>query len=290
MTTIPLGYRCFYDVTRFSLALRTAERHMSETQRNRARGVPSMSAATQSAPAGSIDLDHLLKRLAEFPIISLAHAGTREMQTRWARDELKARNILLRGHRSAIDALVAFEVDHKRSQLQAFDELVDELLQCRTDGRPNKHTSLRDFIIFTQQGLLQSVGRLEVRESRKRAARMFGLTSDTKFARTRRPSIDQVKWAVERTLTRFALLQKRWRGSGLLGPALLKCVYVLGFYIGEMSGTPLDPEAFFTDATCLVSVCRTLDAVERLDRIEKSAARKAAKRVRGSAATRRRPG
>jgi hypothetical protein len=236
--------------------------------------------AMKKPASRTIDLDRLLKRLAEFPIVGVAHAGTREMQTRWARDDLKAKDIVLRGHRSAIDALVAFEVEHRRSQLQVFDELVDELLQCRTDGRPNKHTALRDFIIFTQQVLLQSVGRLETREARKRTAQMFGLTSDTKFARTRRPSIDQVKWAEERTIARFMLLQ-RWRGGELLSPAWLKCVYVLGFYIGEMNGTPLDPEAFFTDATCLVSVCRTLDAVERLDRIEKSAARKAEKRRAG---------
>lgn len=233
-----------------------------------------------SAPAGTIDLDRFMKRLDEFPITGVAHAGTREMQTRWARDGLKARNILLRGHRSAIDALVTFEIENNRSQLQAFDELVDELLQCRTDGRPNKHTALRDFIIFTECVLLQSVGRLKVREARKRTAQMFGLTSDTKFARTRRPSVDQVKWAEERTTARFALLQ-RWRGSGLLHPAWLKCVYVLGFYIIEMSGEPLDQEAFFTDATCLISVCHLLDAVEKLDRIEKNATRKADSRATG---------
>ena len=238
-----------------------------------------MSTPTNNTPAGTLDLDHLLKRIDEFPVVGIAHAGTREMQTRWARDDLKARNILLRGHKSAIDALVGFEVGHKRSQLEAFDEWVDELLQCRTDGRPNKHTALRDFLIFTEHVLLQSVGRLEVREARKRTALMFGLTCDTRFARTRRPSIDQVKWAEERTIARFMLLQQRWRGDALLGPAWLKGVYVLGFYIGEMNGTPLDPEAFCTDATCLVSICRTLDAVERLDRIEKSAARKAENRM-----------
>jgi hypothetical protein len=122
---------------------------------------------------------------------------------------------------------------------------------------------------------LQSVGGLEVREARKRTALLFDLTCDNRFARTRRPSIDQVKWAEERTIARFTLLQQRWRGGALLGRAWLKGVYVLGFYIGEMNGTPLDPEAFCQDATCLVSICRTLDAVERLDRIEKSAARKA---------------
>jgi hypothetical protein len=235
-----------------------------------------MSAAMHSTTANTIDLDHLLKRLAEFPIIGLANAGTPDMQTRWARDDLKDRKVLLRGHRSAIEALVAYEIQHKRSQLKVFDEYVDELLQSRTDGRPNKHSALRDFLIFTEQVLLQSIGRLEVREARKRTAQMFGLTCDTRFARTRRPSIDQVKWAEERTMARFILL-RRWRGDDLLAPAWRKGVYVLGFYIGEMSGTPLDPEAFFTDATCLISVCRTLDAVERLDRIEKSAARKSEK-------------
>ncbi len=235
---------------------------------------------TPHSAARAIDLDDLMKRLAAFPVLGVARAGTREMQTRLARDGLKARNILLRGHRSAIEELIAFETEHRRSQLQAFDDFVDELLQCRSDGRPNKYTALRDFIIFTECVLLQSVGRLKVREARKRTAQMFGLTSDTKFARTRRPSIDQVKWAEERTTARFALLQ-RWRGSELIHPAWLKCVSVLGFYIIEMSGEPLDREAFFTDATCLISVCRLLDAVEKLDRIEKSATRKAESRARG---------
>ncbi len=228
----------------------------------------------------TLDIDHILKRLGEFPIVGLAHAGNREMQTRRARDDLKTRKILLRGHKSAIDALIAYEIGHKKSQLQIYDKFVDGLLQSRTDGRPNKHSALRDFLIFTEQVLLQSVGRLEVRDARKRTAQMFGLTCDTKFARTRRPSIDQVKWAEERTIARFKLLQ-RWRGARLLSPAWLKCVYVLGFYIAEMNGTPLDPEAFHADATCLVSICRTLDAVERLDRIEKSAARKTEKRMTG---------
>lgn len=221
----------------------------------------------------TLELDHILKQLGEFPIIGLAHAGTAEMQARWARDDLKARNILLRGHRSAINALVAFEIDHKKSQLQRYDEFVDDLLLRRTDGRPNKHSALRDLLIFAQQFLLQSVGRLEIRDARKRTAQMFGLTCDTKFVRTRRLSIDQVRWAEDRTMTRFRLLE-RWRGDQLLSSAWLKAVYVLGFYIAERNGAPLDPEVFYTDATCLVSVCRTLDAVERLDRIEKGGMRK----------------
>jgi hypothetical protein len=239
-----------------------------------------MSAAVMPSPR-RLDLDLLLKRLGEFPVIGLAHAGTVDMQTRWARDELKARNILLRGHRSAIDALVAFEVEHKKSQLQAFDELVAELLQCRTDGRPNKHSVLRDFLIFAQQHLMQHVGRLKARDARKRTAQMFGLTSDTKFTRTRMSSIEQVRRAEERTFARFALLLKVRGSDELLSPAWLKAVYVLGFYIGEMNGTPFDPEEFYAAATCLVSVCRTLDAVERMDRIEKSAARKAERRMTG---------
>jgi hypothetical protein len=237
-----------------------------------------MSAVAMPAPRTL--LDHILKRLGEFPVIGLAHAGTPEMQVRWAREDLKARNILLRGHRSAIDALVAFEIGHKKSQLQIYDEFVDDLLLCRTDGRPNKHSALRDLLIFAEQFFLQSVGRLEIRDARKRTAQMFGLTCDTKFVRTRRLSIDQVKWAEERTITRFRLLE-RWRGDQLLSSAWLKAVYVLGFYIAEMNGAPLDPEAFYTEATCLVSVCRTLDAVERLDRIEKSATRKAERRMTG---------
>jgi hypothetical protein len=207
-----------------------------------------MSAAAMPAPR-TLDLDRLLRRLGEFPVIGLAHAGTADMQMRWAREDLKARNILLRGHRSAIDALVAFEIDRKKSQLQMYDKFVDDLLLCRTDGRPNKHSALRDLLIFAQQVFLQSVGRLEIRDARKRTAQMFGLTCDTKFVRTRRLSIDQVKWAEERTITRFRLLE-RWRGDQLLSPAWLKAVYVLGFYIAEMNGAPLDPEAFRTDATC----------------------------------------
>jgi hypothetical protein len=234
-----------------------------------------MSAAAMPAQR-TLDLDLLVKRLGEFPIIGLAHAGTPEMQTRWAREDLKNRDVQLRGHKSAIDALIGYEIDHKRSQLQIYDEWIDDLLQRRTDGRPNKHSSLRDLLIFAQQFFLQSVGRLEIRDARKRTAQMFGLTCDTKFVRTRRLSIDQVKWAEERTITRFRLLE-RWRGDQLLSPAWLKAVYVLGFYIAEMNGAPLDPEAFQTDATGLVSVCRTLDAVERLDRIEKSAAHKTEK-------------
>lgn len=232
-----------------------------------------MSAPVVGTPVGSIDLDQVLKRLGEFPVIGLAHAGTPEMQVRWARQALEARDILLRGHRSAIDALVAFEIDHTKSQLQRYDDFVDELLLCRSDGRPNKHPALRDILIFAEQFLLQTVGRLEIREARKRTAQMFGLTCDTKFIRTRRLSIDQVKWAEDRTMKRFNLLAE-WRGDQLLSSAWLKAVYVLGFYIAETQGAALDPEAFYTDATCLVSVCRTLDAVERLHRIEKSAARK----------------
>jgi hypothetical protein len=231
-----------------------------------------MSAAATPAPR-ALDLDLLLRRLDEFPVIGLAHAGTPEMQIGWARDSLKARHVLLRGHRSAIDALVAFEVDHTKSELQRYDNFVDELLLCRTDGRPNKHSALRDIFIFAQQFFLQSVGRLEIRDARKRTAQMFGLTCDTKFVRTRRLSIDQVKWAEDRTINRSRLLE-RLRGDELLSSAWLKAVYVLGFYIAELQGAPLDPEAFHADATCLVSVCRTLDAVERLHRIEKSATRK----------------
>jgi hypothetical protein len=235
--------------------------------------------ALNASPVLPLDLDHILRRIGEFPVIGIAHLGTAEMQTRWARDDLKSRSILLRGHRSAIDALVTYEVEHKSSQLQAFDEYVDELLNCRTDGRPNKHSALRDLLIFAQQFLLQSLGKLEAREARKRTAQIFSLTCDTRFARTRRPSIDQVKWAEDRTIHRFALLQQRWRGDQLLSLTWLKAVHVLGFYIAEMNGAPLDPETYFSDVTCLVSICRTVDAVERLNRIEKSAAARTAKRL-----------
>jgi hypothetical protein len=229
-------------------------------------------------PAGrTLDLDLLLKRLGAFPVMGLAHAGSPEMHIRWAREGPKKRDVHLRGHKTAIDTLVTYEVEHKKALLQVYDEYVDQLLESRADGRPNKHSALRDFLIFAEQQLLQLVGRLEVRDARKRAAQIFGLTCDTRFARTRRPSIDQVKWAEERTIARFKLLQK-WRGDGLLGAAWLKGVYVLGFYISELNGAPLDPETFHADAACLVALCRTLDAAERLDRIEKSAARKAEKR------------
>lgn len=232
----------------------------------------------------SIDLEGLLVRLNGFPVIALARAGSSEMRRRHALDVLKSRRVQLRGsHSTVVNALVSYESDRQTELLQAYDEHVERVLNIRADGRPNKHSALRDFLIFTEQHLLRSFsfgGRepLEVRDARKRTAQIFGLTCDTKFARTRRLSIDQVKWAEERTLARFELL-RMVRGEDLLGPAWLKGVYVLGFFISEQNGAPLNAEAFVADATCLISICRTLDAVERLDRIEKSAARKAGKNI-----------
>ena len=58
---------------------------------------------------------------------------------RRARDGLKARYVVLRGHKSAIDALVGYEIDHKKSQSQKYDELVDELLHFWTAWPVHKY-------------------------------------------------------------------------------------------------------------------------------------------------------
>ncbi len=213
--------------------------------------------------------------------MGLAQAGSAEMRRKLARDKLEHRGIeLRRAHKTAIDALVAFESDRQTTLLRIYDDNVEQLLHIRTDGRPNKHSVLRDLLIFAQQHLMQHVGQLQARDARKRTAQMFGLTSDTKFARTWRPSIEQVRRAEERTLGRFALLQKVRGGGELLSLAWFRAVYVLGFYISELNdGVPLDAEAFHADATWLISLCRTLDAFERMNRIEKTAAREAERRL-----------
>lgn len=217
---------------------------------------------------GTMNLDATLRRLAEFPVVWLADAGSAEQRARWSREALMKKGIVLRGHKSAIDELIVLAVGKQRSQLQAFDEMVRSALAARLPGRPNERSALRDFLIFSMVVLYQSDG-ATLREARKRTAQFFGLTCDTRFARRQRPSLDQIKWAEERTVHRFGLL-RRWGESSLLKLAWQNGIAVLGFCAAEGAGNPLDPEAFRDDATALVSICRTLDAVERVCRIERA--------------------
>jgi hypothetical protein len=217
----------------------------------------------------TMDLETTLRRLAEFPVVWLADAGSAEQRARWSREALRKKGVVLRGHESALDELVALSVEKLRSQLQVFDELVQSALRARLPGRPNERSALRDFLIFTVVVLHQSTG-ANIREARKRAARFFGLTCDTRFSRRQRPSLDQVKRAEERTMRRFQLLRRWGESNSLLGLTWQKGVTVLGFCLAEGAGRPLDSEAFRADATALISICRTLDAVERVARLERT--------------------
>lgn len=229
-----------------------------------------------SVAVRTIDLDDLLGRLEALPTISLAQAGSPEQQLSWAREHLRKVGVVLRGHKTAIDKLLQYEIERKTAVLQQYDVDVTTALEAPTGGRPNKHSALRDLFIFTLCALVRT--RLEskreqsgARDAQKRTAQFFRLTCDTKHARTRRPSLDQVKWAEQRTFRRFARLD---RGAVLLDLAWTRAVYVLGFYIAETEGTPIDAEGFHAYAAALVSFCRTLDFVERIDRLNNSGHRK----------------
>jgi hypothetical protein len=219
--------------------------------------------------------DDLLKLLGELPVIGLVRGRTPEMRRRLALDELKREGVDLRGaSESLIETVIALKDDRQTQLLQARDAEYERLLRSRADGRPNKHSVLQDLLVFTAQHRLQSAGRLKTRAARQRTAQLFGFTCDTKHARTRRPSSEQVRRAIERMLPRFSLLQKI-DGGGLIKPVLARAARVVESFI---SGAPLGA-AFHADATRIVSMSRILEAIERSDRIEKTAARKAAQRI-----------
>ncbi len=229
--------------------------------------------------APQIDLGHLLKRIDELSVIGIAQIGPPAMLRKLAVRALENRGVeLRRAHRTAVNELVAFEIDRQMATVQMWDNEVERLFHVRTAGRPNKHSALSDFLIFAGQHWLQFGGKLKARDARNRIAKMFGLTSDTKFSRSRLPSVEQVRRAEERTLARLALLQKIRGGDELLNPGWLQAVCVLGLYMSELNdGVTHDPEAFRAAGAWLVCLCRMLDALERLDRIKKNNARKVVK-------------
>jgi hypothetical protein len=228
--------------------------------------------------------DDLLKLLGELPVVGLAHGRDLEMRRRLALDELKRVGVEFRGaHASLIETVIAFEDDRQTKLMDLRDAENERLLRSRADGRPNKHSVLQDLFVFAVQRWFQLGGQLKARDARKRTAQLFGFTYGTKYVRTRRPSIEQVRRAEGRMLDRFLLLRKA-RGDGFTKPVVVRAARVIDAY---MNGAPLDA-AFLTDATRIVYMCRLLEALERSDRIEKTAARKAVKRVTrqpGKAAT-----
>jgi hypothetical protein len=218
------------------------------------------------------DLDGLLKLLGELPVIGLADGRTPGMRRRLAMDELKRAGNDFRGAReSLVKTVIEFEDDRQTKLLQARDDELERLLRSRADGRPNKHPVLRDLLVFTVTHRLQSVCGLKVLDARQRTARFFGFTLNFKSISTRQSSTEQVRRLEDRTLFRFSLLQKAY-GDEFTKPVLARAARVLDCYV---SGAALN----HADATRIVSLCRLLEALERSNRIEKTAARKASKRI-----------
>lgn len=222
-----------------------------------------------------LNLDKMLMRFARVPTGSLADAGSPEMKERIAREDLKARGVRLRGDKTAIQELVRYEVENEKRRLHATDENIDLVLGIPANGRPNRHSALRDLLIFSYYQLMKIVLKTSPRAARKETARFFCLTCDTKTSRTRRLSTDQVKWAGQRTFDRFVHLHPHDKEGQLLGDAIARSFQVLVGYAEEVNGRSPDIDAFEAHVAHLKLLCRTLDVAEKLDRLEKADARAA---------------
>jgi hypothetical protein len=215
-------------------------------------------------------LDAMLKRFARVPTPGLARAGSQEMKERWARADLNARGIKLKGDKTAIRELIRYEIEHREKLLQGCDECIATVLSYRSDGRPNAHSALRDLLIFSYNRLVQldvsSSDAGAMRVARRATAKFFGLTSDTRTTRSRRLSTDQVKWAEERTFSRFERVRHLDDGR-LIELASLSALHVLGSYFEELAGNLVNASAFEKNIANLTDLCRTIDAAEHAARL-----------------------
>lgn len=230
--------------------------------------------ATQSRPT---KLDAMLERFARVPIQGLADAGSREMKERCARADLKNRGIELRGHKTAINELVRYEIERRRARQAYYDGCADVVLESPADGRPNQHSALRDLMIYAHRCFSLSKAFApenprSLRDARKSTAQFFGLTCDTRTARTRRPSTDQIKWAEDRTLARFERIYHLDRGQ-LLTEGMVWSLQAIGKYRAELDGRPTAVADLEVHVANLASLCRLLDALQHAARFNKADAR-----------------
>jgi hypothetical protein len=227
-------------------------------------------------PMRSVDLDALTARLAAFPA-SFADAHSQDLRERCARASLKARGIKLRGDKSAIEALVEYEVHYRLERVRDLDEDLDVVLTIPASGRPNRYSALRDFLVFARYRiectkLGTSLDPRLGREARKSTARYFALTCDTSAVRSRRLSVEQVRRAEERTLQRFGLIYHLDQGR-LLSESLLWALQILDACRAESGGRQIDAAKFEENARGLSLLSRLLDALQHAQRIEKADAR-----------------
>jgi hypothetical protein len=230
-----------------------------------------------NAGRDACNLDLLLQWIDGLPTINFAQVAPPEMRRRMALDALKNEVDFRGAHYTAVDKLVAFEIERQTALLEVCAANDKRLLEKQVAGRPG-NPAVRDILLFVLQRSLQAAG-LKIRPARKLAAQMFGLNRGTRFIKTTKPSVEQVRRPEEHTLRRFALLEKERGGAGLVNLAQYQAACVLRwfFYSSELSCALLGAEALHADAKCLVLLCRTLEVFERSDRMRKAASRKAAK-------------
>jgi hypothetical protein len=185
----------------------------------------------------------------------------------------------LRGDKSAIRALIEYEMKYRFERVAGADRWTESVLASPVSGRPNAHPVARDFLVFTQcrieRGKLGFVDDPRLtREARQATARMFGLTCDTAVARSRRFSVEQVRRAEERTLDRFVLIHHLDRGL-LLTEGLLWGIKFVGDYWAEARGGKIEIEEYEENARRLSLLCRVLDAYQHAHRLEKADTRNA---------------
>jgi hypothetical protein len=230
-----------------------------------------------NARRDACNLDLLLQWLDGLPTINFAQVAPPEMRRRMALEALKDEVVFRGMHYTGVDKLVEFEIERQTTLLEVCAANDKQLLKGQVVGRPG-NPAIRDLLLFVLQRSLEAAG-LKIRPARKLAAQMFGLNHGTKYIKTTKPSVEQVRRPEERTLRRFALLEKERGGAGLVALAQYQATRVLNwfFYLSELSCALLGAEALHADAKCLVLLCRTLEVYGRTDRIGKAASRKAAK-------------
>lgn len=224
-------------------------------------------------------LDNVVARISALPTPSVAALGSASYRMHCASERLRQNGIVVKGaHSSLSEYAIRCELERDALTWAQHEKEVDNFLWRRPIGRP-RPPALRDILIYAHLRSLQAVlpikaGReIRLSEARKLTAEALDLTCSTRTAKSRRPSLDQVRRAEDRTSYRFRLMTKaRGEGHQTLWRAdtafeVLKLAAICLWSVeAERRGDRFDRQIFEEQAALLRSCCRWLDVAEALDR------------------------
>jgi hypothetical protein len=221
-----------------------------------------------------IDLVSLEASLLALPATRLSDVRSPQHLERCARERLISEGVILKGHQTVIAALLQARKDELVRDYSECDATFDLLFSFKQNGRPSKYSSLRDFLVFTQFVIFRSFARagqtiMTPREAHRETAKAFNLVCGTQIARRNVFSGEQARRACERTVARFGVLERfGWPPSLEMAWPLGVSALVLEAVTADSGISQEQRAKIMADAANLVCLCRTLDVIDRLDRLQ----------------------